>query len=190
MNARSQYPAGARAPYAEAVYHGQQQIANYLVAKGAKRIAISLSPRDEFSIACYRDDADRARELVASDPSLLEDAEGTSHRARRRRLCGQSVRLLVELGVDVNCKAGHESPLHCAARAGQLETVKVLVELGADVHARDITAGLSHRWASQTTRASGHVVEYLLQFARIWEAVKYRRTRPRAHACCARIQSA
>ena len=48
-----------------------------------------------------------------------------------------SLRLLVELGVDVNSKPGDESPLHCAARAGQLDTVKLLVELGADVHARD-----------------------------------------------------
>ena len=54
-----------------------------------------------------------------------------------------SVRLLVELGVDVNGKAGGRdlandtSPLWCAARAGQLDAVKLLVELGADVHARD-----------------------------------------------------
>jgi hypothetical protein len=37
----------------------------------------------------------------------------------------------------LNSKLGDESPLHCAARAGQLDAVRLLVEHGADVHARD-----------------------------------------------------
>src|SRR5262249_7390162 len=136
VNGISQYPAGARAPYAEAVYHGHQETAEYLLAKGANRIAISLSTADEFAIACKRTDADRARELVASDPSLLDDAEGLGIWAAEAGRV-DSLRLLVELGADVNGKPGDASPLHCAARAGQLDTVKLLVELGADVHARD-----------------------------------------------------
>src|SRR6185295_18214161 len=103
-----------------------QQIADYLVTKGAKRIAVSLSPAQEFSITCYRDDADRVRELVARDASLLDDAEGLLTGIAAGG-CVDSVRLLVELGVDVNGKAGSEPPLHCAARAGRLETVKLLV---------------------------------------------------------------
>ena len=83
------HPDRGRTPYAEAVSNGHQQIADYLVAKGAKRIAITLSTAEEFSIACYRDDADRVRELVASDPSLLDNAGGLLTAARRRRLCGQ-----------------------------------------------------------------------------------------------------
>jgi ankyrin repeat protein len=171
VNAGSQYPAGAHAPYAEAVFHGHQEIADYLLAKGAKRIAIALSPRDEFSIACYRDDADRARELAASDPSLLEDAEGLLTDIAEGG-CAKCVRLLVELGVDVNGKAGRESPLHRAARAGQLETVKTLVELGADVHARD-KCWNSPPLGFANYKGQRAVVEYLLQFARIREAVEY-----------------
>ncbi len=170
VNATSQYPAGARAPYAEAVYHGHQQIADYLVAKGAKRIAITLSTPDEFSVACYRNDADRARELVAGDPSLLDDAGGLLIWAAEAGRV-DSLRLLVELGVDVNSKPGDESPLHCAARAGQLDTVKLLVELGADVHARDRNFdGTPLSFANY--KGQRNVVEYLLQFARIWDAVK------------------
>ena len=104
------YPDRGRTPYAEAVYGGHQQIADYLVAKGAKRIAITLSKMEEFHIACYRDDADRVRELAASDPSLLKDAEGLLT-ALAEGGCANSVRSLVELGVDVNGKAGGESPL-------------------------------------------------------------------------------
>jgi ankyrin repeat protein len=170
VNRSSQYPTGARAPYTEAVYSGHQEIADYLVAKGAKRIAIALSTAEEFSIACYRDDAGRARELAVSDPSLLEDAEGLLTSVAEGG-CADSVRLLVELGVDVNGKAGGTSPLHCAARAGRLDTVKLLVELGADVHARDRNFdGTPLTFANY--KGQQHVIEYLLQFATICEAVE------------------
>jgi ankyrin repeat protein len=61
--------------------------------------------------------------------------------------------------------------LHCAARAGQLDTVKLLVELGADVHVRDRNFdGTPLSFAN--FKGQRQVVEYLLQFARIWDAVK------------------
>jgi ankyrin repeat protein len=83
-----------------------------------------------------------------------------------------SVRLLVELGVDVNGQAGSESPLHCAARAGQLDAVKLLVELGVDVHARDRNYdGTPLGFANYKGQCA--VVEYLMQFASIWQAVEY-----------------
>lgn len=160
-----------RTPYAEAVYGGHQQIADYLVAKGAKRIAITLSKTEEFHIACYRDDADRIRELVASDPSFLKDAEGLLTELAEGG-CANSVRSLVELGVDVNGKAGGESPLWCAARGGHLDTVKLLVELGADVHARSPFYD-SPPLGAANYKGHQHVVEYLLPFASIYDAVKY-----------------
>ena len=107
---------------------------------------------------------------MASDPSLLDDAGGLLIWAAEAGRV-DSLRLLVELGVDVNSKPGDESPLHCAARAGQLDTVKLLVELGADVHARDRNFdGTPLSFANY--KGQRHVVEYLLQFARIWDAVK------------------
>jgi hypothetical protein len=165
-------------PYETAVSNGHQEIADYLVVKGAKRIAISLSPAEEFSNACYHDDAERIRELAASDPSLLDDVIDLFTGVATVG-CVNSVRTLVELGVDVNGRAtcewrvaDCESALHRAARGGQLETVKLLVELGADVHARDKC------WNSPPLGFADYkdqraVVEYLIQFARIWEAVKY-----------------
>ena len=177
VNAVSQYPAGARAPYAEAVSNCHQQIAEYLVAKGAKRIAISLSTADEFSIACQRADADRVRELAASDPSLLDNPGLLTSAAEDGRV--DSLRLLVELGLDVNGKAGgprpwpnDTSPLWWAALAGQLDAVKLLVELGADVHARDPNYDATPL-ASANYKGHRQVVEYLVQFAPIWEAVRF-----------------
>ncbi len=169
VNRASQYPAGARAPYAEAVYHGNAVIADYLVAKGAKRIALSTA--DEFAAACNRVDADRARELVASDPSLLDDpGQLLILAAEEGRV--DSLRLLVELGFDVNGEADCSSPLHYAALAGQLDTVKLLVELGADVQARNPEYN-SKPLGAANYKDQREVVEYLMQFASIWDAVKY-----------------
>ncbi len=83
-----------------------------------------------------------------------------------------SLRLLAELGADVNGQAGCTSPLHRAARAGQLDAVKLLVELGADVHARDPDYN-APPLGFANYKGQRAVATYLLQFARIWEAVKY-----------------
>ena len=64
------------------------------------------------------------------------------------------------------------SPLWCAARAGQLDAVKLLVELGADVHARDPNYDATPL-ASANYKGQRDVVEYLLQFAPICDAVRY-----------------
>jgi ankyrin repeat protein len=177
VNRASEYPAGARAPYAEAVYHGHQEIADYLVAKGAKRIAITLSTADEFDIACKRADANRVRELAASDPSLLDNPGLLTSAAEDGRV--DILRLLVDLGLDVNGKAdgprpwpNDTSPLWWAALAGQLDAVKLLVEFGADVHARDPNYNATPL-ASANYKGQQEVVEYLVQFAPICDAVRF-----------------
>jgi ankyrin repeat protein len=151
------------------VYYGHEEIADYLVTKGAKRIA--LSTVDEFAAACNRVDADRARELVARHASLLDDpGELLILAAEEGR--ADSLRLLVELGFDVNGEADRPSPLHYAALAGQLDTVKLLVELGADVDARD-----PHYRATPLSAANykdqRDIVGYLLRFASIFDAVQF-----------------
>jgi ankyrin repeat protein len=155
-------------------YDCNHQIADYLVAKGAKLIARTLTPAEEFAAVCNRADADRARELVASNPSLLDDPGPLTSAAEDGRV--DSLRLLAGLGFDVNGKTGwpwpHDtSPLWWAAHAGRLEAVKLLVELGADVHARDPNYDATPL-ASANYKGQRNVIEYLLQFASIGDAVK------------------
>lgn len=102
---------------------------------------------------------------------LLADAERRLTRFAESG-CVHVVRWLVERGASVNGKAGGESPLWCAARGGRLETVKWLVDLGADVHARH-PAYNSTPLGAANYKDQRDVVEYLLQFAPIWDAVKY-----------------
>jgi len=164
------HPPGERTLYAEAVYLGHQKIADYLVAKGAKRTA--LSTPDEFAAACNRADADRARELLASDPSLLDAAADLLYAAAERGRV-DSIGLLVELGVDVDGNPNSaRTPLHDAALAGQLESVKMLLKLGADVHARDPDYDAAALGAANF-KDHRNVFEYLLPFASIRDAVEF-----------------
>jgi ankyrin repeat protein len=156
-------------------YDANQEIAGYLVAKGAKLIARTHSPAEEFAAACMRADAARVRELAASDPSLLDNPELLRSAAEEGRV--DSLRLLVELGLDVNGKPGwpwpnDTSPLWWAAHAGRLDAVKLLVELGADVHARDPNYDATPLH-SANYKGRREVVEYLVQFAPISGAVRF-----------------
>lgn len=164
------HPPGQRTLYAEAVYCGHQEIADYLLAKGAKRI--DLSTADAFAAACNRADAGRAHELLGSDPSLLDDAGDFLYWAASAGRV-DSIRLLVQLGVDVDGNPNSaRTPLHDAALAGQLESVKLLLELGADVHARDPDYEAAALGAANF-KDQRDVVEYLLQFASIRDAVEF-----------------
>jgi ankyrin repeat protein len=155
------------------------EITDFLVAKGAKRITRTLSPVEEIAAACDRDDADRVRELVANDPSLLDDPGLLTWAAVDARV--ESLRLLVELGLDVNNLGCHTagpaalpgaSLLWWAAHANRLDTVQLLVELGADVHAREPEYG-STPLSGADYKGHREVVEFLVQFAPICDAVRF-----------------
>ena len=157
----------ARSPYGEAVYHGNEAIAEHLASCGAE--AFPLSDLDRFACACISGDTDRARALLARDPllikklgerghALLENAMGSDNR--------DAVRLMAELGFDVNACGMHE-----AARYGYLDMIKLLVDLGADASLKDpghAISALGHASHYQ----QDHVIDYLAQFAGIHRAVQ------------------
>jgi ankyrin repeat protein len=154
------------------------EMADYLAANGAKVVPHTPSTAEVFAEACMRADADRARELAASHPELLDNVDDLLTTAAEERSV-DSIRLLVELGADVNGKTGtprkwpHDtSPLWWAAHVGGLDAVKLLVELGADVHARDPNYGATPL-DSADYKGRREVVEYLVQFAPICDAVRY-----------------
>ena len=157
----------ARSPYGEAIYHGNEAIAEYLAACGAK--VFPLSDLDRFACACISGDTDRARALLARDPllirklgergnALMENAIGSDNR--------EAVRLMAELGFDVNACGMHE-----AARYGHLDMIKLLVELGADASVKDSGHEISALgYASHYQQ--DHVIDYLARFAGIHRAVQ------------------
>jgi Ankyrin repeats (3 copies)/Ankyrin repeat len=122
-----------------AVLGGHTEVAEMLAAAGAQ--PTRLDPLDVLMAACMRadrptirrllaEDATLAERIIAREPSLLELA------AWQGRL--ESVRLLAEIGFDMNAAPGWASPLHRTAAVGHLDVVKLLIELGADPTARAV----------------------------------------------------
>ena len=158
---------GARSPYCEAVYHGNEAIAEYLAARGAS--TFPLDDLDRFAGACIRGDRDRARSLLTRD-SLLIEKLGERGNVLMENAVGSdnrdAVRLMAELGFDVNACGMHE-----AARYGHLDMIKLLVELGADPSRLDAEPGID-ALGHASHYQQDHVIDYLAPFAGIHRAVK------------------
>ena len=157
----------ARTPYGEAIYHGNEAIAEYLTACGAE--TFPLDELDRFAGACISGDGDHARALLARDPSLIEKL-GERGKALMENAIGSdnrdAVRLMAGLGFDLNASGMHE-----AARYGHLDMIKLLVELGADASLMDSGYEISALgYASHYQQ--DHVIDYLAQFAGIHRAVQ------------------
>ncbi len=157
----------ARSPYGEAVYHGNEAIAEYLAARGAEMFP--PGELDRFAGACISGDGDRARALLAHDPFLIENLGKRAH-ALMENATGSdnrdAVRQMAELGFDLNACG-----MHNAARYGHLDMIKLLVELGADTSLKDSDHEISALgYASHYQQ--DHVVSYLAQFAGIHRAVQ------------------
>jgi ankyrin repeat protein len=166
-----------RTPYEEAVRAGNQSIAEYLLDQGAKRI--ELDSLETFALACIAGRREEARARLAEDPSLLERLGHQRRIEMLHRAVGgkrrDGVRLLVELGVDINGMVPgtglDRGVLHNAAGGSGLDMVKLLLELGADPTVRDLVFHSTPiGWAFHNQQHD--VVEYLLTFATIIDAVR------------------
>jgi hypothetical protein len=132
----------ARTPREEAMLRGHRECAEMLKAAGA---ASGATPIYAFLEAATTGDRKAAEQLLATDPTLADEARGPYpdqlvRGAQRNSVDG--VALLIELGFDVNAinrlERYHESaPLHEAAAKGNLEMIELLLANGADPNLRD-----------------------------------------------------
>jgi ankyrin repeat protein len=150
-----------RTSYEMAVRAGNEEIAAYLLAHGAKTIA--LSDDERFAAACVSGRRDEALAMLAGDPSRVErlGIEGRvnllHHAVEANHPDG--IRLMAELGFEVSGRT-RNTPLHSAAWNGNLVLVELLLELGADPNVRDAAYdGTPLDWAAYNGQAE--VVEYL-----------------------------
>lgn len=119
----------------------------------------------EFMRACVAGDLETLRELLQRDPSLARErlAGGTTglHLGVRHP---QTVRLLIDHAADPNARdvGDNATPLHFAAGAGILESVRTLLDAGADVHGNgDLHNGGVIGWAAREGNEA--VVNLLLE---------------------------
>jgi len=154
-----------RTPYELAVLHGNSEIAEYLLAHGARQTP--LNKKDAFATACLSGDEVRARSMLAKDETLIDQLG--ERKAELLQLAAESdkrsaVRLMASLGFDLN-EVKRTTALHNAAMSGHLEMVKLLIELGADPLIRDTEFNARPiGWAEYNQQEK--VVEFLKQFER------------------------
>ena len=127
-----------RTAYESALRAGNDEIAAYLRAHGAK--TSQLSDDERFAVACVGGRRDDALALLARDPSLIQrlGVHGRSELLQRAIESShpEGIRLMAELGFDLS--ACHRStPLHEAAWNGDVALVRLLLDLGADPNVRD-----------------------------------------------------
>jgi hypothetical protein len=142
-------PAGASppiaGPYAQEsrrafILHQLDELIHHRAEVGVLRdLYRATRPGDPFVAACLSADRQMVESLTAADPGLRDAHPAivvTAAAAGR----WDAVRLLVDLGYGANVAGDASpdvSPLHLAAGAGELETVRLLVRHGADLDARD-----------------------------------------------------
>ncbi|MFI9507804.1 ankyrin repeat domain-containing protein [Nocardia sp. NPDC052566] len=118
---------GGRTPYELALLNGHTEVANLLAAKDG---SADLTESDAFIAACLRADTS----VLSADPQLIAkvrtETPGLIDRATEHGNLA-AVRLLAELGFDVNHRRG-TTPLHTAVWNNDEPMVRTLIALGAD----------------------------------------------------------
>jgi len=121
-----------RSPYEGAILFGNEEIAALLAAAGGD--TATTDPITRFTGLCLAADHDAVNDALAADHNLLERAttERPDLMAQAVRLDRPAaVRLLVDLGVDINTRH-RRTALHEAALRGDLPITTLLIDLGAD----------------------------------------------------------
>jgi ankyrin repeat protein len=130
--------ADGRTPHTLAELHGNHDIAEWLLAHGAKN---ELSPLEQFVAACARGDRASADAMLATRPRLRTELRPEHHLMMQRPAeSGHAAILETMLSCGFDPNVGDKdrvTSLHRASMAGYPEAVRVLLKYGADVHALD-----------------------------------------------------
>jgi ankyrin repeat protein len=143
--------ADGRTAHALAELHGNQDIAAWLLAHGAKD---ELSILDRFVSACARGDRARAEALLQAHPNLRSELQEEHHlmmHVPADRGDAKVLETMLACGFDPNVKDREGvTALHRASMGGGAEAVRVLLEHGAAVNALDgMFAASPLVWASE-----------------------------------------
>lgn len=128
-----------RTAYEEARLAGNDEIAEYLLQHGANRV--ELDEKERFVSACVAGRREEALAMLRKNPKLIEQIgeERRSEVVHKAVKSGrdEAVRLVAELGFDLNAMILKRTPMHDAAWGNHVEMIKLLLQLGADPSIRD-----------------------------------------------------
>ena len=126
--------ADGRTAHTLATLHGNEPVAAWLLAHGAKD---ESTPLEKFVSACTRGDAARASEMLAAQPNLRNELHLEHHlmmHGPAERGDAAVLETMLASGFDPNVKdKDGVTALHRAAKDGRIEAVRVLLARGASV---------------------------------------------------------
>jgi hypothetical protein len=130
--------ADGRTAHTLAALHGNEDIASWLLAHGAKD---ELSPLERFISTCARGDRPRADAMLQNQPNLRAELRAEHHlmlQVPAERGDAKILETMLACGFEPNAK-DHDgvTALHKAAMAGRAESVRVLLANGASVNVLD-----------------------------------------------------
>jgi len=120
-------------PLLLAIYHGKADLARLLVDRGAPV---------SFGEACALGDLEKVRSMLATDASLLEKRTPDGFPPLGMAIFfrhPEVARFLAEQGADVNAAADNAmrvAPVHAAASACDLDTMRLILARGGNANAR------------------------------------------------------
>jgi len=127
-----------RTAYTLAELHGNREIAEWLLAHGAKDERSSL---ERFVSACASGDRERAEPMLRERPELRGALQPEHHlmmQVPAERGDARVLETMLSCGFDPNVgDKDHVTALHRASMAGHVEAVQVLLAHGASVTAAD-----------------------------------------------------
>ncbi len=143
--------ADGRTAHTLAALHGNEEIAAWLIAHGAKD---ELSPLERFVSASARGDGRTAQAMLATDPSLRAELRAEDHllmHVPAERGDAKVLETMLTCGFDPGVKdKDGVTPLHRAAMLGHADAVRVLLAHRAPVNALDGMFGaMPLVWAAQ-----------------------------------------
>jgi len=158
-----------RTAHTLAELHGNQEIAAWLLANGAKN---ELSPFERFVSACASGDRPRAVAMLDFEPTLRAELRAEHHlmlHVPAERGDAAVLETMLACGFDPNVKdSDGVTALHRAAMAGRAEAVRVLLAHGASVNALDgMFAATPLVWATQGGSHASHMRADYLAVARL-----------------------
>jgi len=127
-----------RTPHTLAALHGNDQVAAWLLAHGAKD---ELSPMDRFVAACASGNKAQANSLLKEHPNLSNELRPEHHlmmQTPAERGDAQTLEIMLQCGFNPNVKDSNGvEALHRASMGGHPKAVRVLLANGASVNAVD-----------------------------------------------------
>jgi len=143
--------ADGRTAHTLAELHGNREIAEWLLAHGAKS---ELSSLDHFVAMCARGDRAGAAAMLHSVPKIRQSLGREHHlmmQVPAERGDARVLEAMLACGFDPNVKDGDGvTALHRAAMAGHADAARVLLEHGAAVNALDgMFSGTPLLWAAE-----------------------------------------